>query len=111
MKSFKQKNGYLYIITNKAWPGYVKVGVTLNLKKRLQTYQTASPFRDYKLIYSVHHPLYLEAEQKIKETMKYFATEIRNEWFKVDLEMAKSRLDEQLEDYNSQEYSKKPTSF
>jgi predicted GIY-YIG superfamily endonuclease len=105
MKSFKEKKGYLYIITNKAWPGYVKVGVTMDLKKRLQTYQTASPFRDYELMYSIHHPKYLEAETRIKETMKYFATEIRNEWFQVpDLQTAKTRLNEELDDYNAGEY-------
>ena len=93
--------GYLYIITNQAWPGFVKVGVTLDLKKRLQQYQTSSPFRDYKLVYYIQHPKYLEAEKKIKETMKPFAKSIRNEWFEVDLHMAKPRLDEQLEEYET----------
>jgi len=45
-------SGYLYIITNKSWQGWIKVGTTRNLKKRLQTYQTGSPFRDYEVIYS-----------------------------------------------------------
>jgi predicted GIY-YIG superfamily endonuclease len=93
--------GYLYIITNQAWQGFVKVGVTLDLKKRLQQYQTSSPFRDYKLVYSIQHPKYLEAEKQIKETMKPFAKSIKNEWFEVDLHMAKPRLDEQLELYEN----------
>lgn len=95
-----EKNGYLYIISNSAWPNWVKVGVTKDLKNRLHTYQTASPFRNYVVEYSLFHPEYLQAEKKIKETMQYFAKQIKNEWYEVDLHMAKSRLDEQLEEYN-----------
>ena len=91
--------GYLYIISNAAWPNWIKVGVTKDLKNRLHTYQTASPHRNYKLEYSLYHPKYLEAEKRIKETMRYFAKNIKNEWYEVDLHIAKSRLDEQLEEY------------
>lgn len=94
------KSGYLYIITNKAWPGYVKVGVTENLEKRLNQYQTADPFRSYVLEFSLYHPRYLEAEKKIKDAMKPFAKSIKNEWFEVDYKIAVSRLEEQLEDFN-----------
>jgi predicted GIY-YIG superfamily endonuclease len=94
-----EKNGYLYIISNSAWPNWVKVGVTKDLKNRLHTYQTASPFRNYVVEYSLFHPEYLQAEKKIKETMKHFAKQTKNEWYEVDLHMAKSRLDEQLEEY------------
>ena len=87
-------SGYLYIITNDAFDGWVKVGTTENLTKRLHTYQTGDPFRRYNVVYSVHHPMYKEAEKKIKDVMKHFATDIKGEWYQVDLEFAKSRLDE-----------------
>lgn len=100
-KSYKNtgKSGYLYIITNPSYPSWVKVGTTLNLKNRLHTYQTGSPFRDYKILYSLYHPEYLQAEKRIKETMRYFAKRIRNEWYEVDLNIAKNRLEEQLDEY------------
>ena len=94
--------GYLYIITNEAFDGWVKVGTTENLTQRLHTYQTGDPFRKYQIVYSIQHPKYKEAEKKIKETMKYFALEMKNEWYRVDLGIAKSRLDEQLEEYMAQ---------
>ena len=62
--------GYLYVIINDSFPGWVKVGTTKNLKKRLQTYQTSSPHRDYQIVYYVEHPEYRQAEKEIKETMK-----------------------------------------
>ena len=93
------KSGYLYIITNEAFSGWVKVGTTFDLNQRLHVYQTADPFRRYVVVYSLHHPEFREAEKKIKETMKAFALEIKGEWYRVDLGIAKSRLDEQLSDY------------
>ena len=92
-------SGYLYIITNKSWPGWMKIGTTRNLKTRLQTYQTSSPFRNYEVMYSIKHPEYLQAEQNIKLQMKRFAKRIKNEWYEVDIEVAKVRLTEQLDNY------------
>ena len=92
-------DGYLYLITNSAWPGWIKVGTTKNINNRLRTYQTGSPFRDYNIVYSVKHPAYLEAEKRIKKQMKHFASDIRNEWFKINVNIAKDSLIEQLDNY------------
>lgn len=43
--------GYLYIITNSSYEGYVKIGITENIDKRLSTYQTADPHRKYKIVF------------------------------------------------------------
>jgi hypothetical protein len=94
------KSGYLYIIINEAFPGWVKVGTTMDLTSRLHTYQTGDPFRRYKVVFSLQHPEYREAEKRIKETMKHFALSIKGEWYEVDLGIAKSRLEEQLDEYN-----------
>jgi predicted GIY-YIG superfamily endonuclease len=90
-------NGYIYIITNKSFPGWVKIGVTEDIKSRLRTYQTSSPLRNYKIEYYIHHPDCYRAEKTIHEKMKPFATEIKNEWFKCDLELVKGRVEESLE--------------
>lgn len=92
--------GYLYIIENPDIPGWIKVGTTDNLKKRLQQYQTAHPNRSYKIVYSICHTSYKEAETKVKEIMKPFAAEIKNEWYKINLYMAKEKLDEVISKYS-----------
>ena len=99
-----KKSGHLYIISNPAFPGWIKIGTTWNLKDRLHTYQTADPFRNYKLEYSLFHPKFREAESRIKNSMKYFALDIKNEWYKIDLNIAKTRLEEQLLDFDSGEW-------
>jgi len=92
------KSGYVYIISNPAHSGWLKIGVTEDIKSRLHTYQTSDPKRAYKIEYYIFHPDAFSAEKKIKEMMHYFATRQRNEWFEVDLGVAKVRLDETLID-------------
>lgn len=96
MSKKRQKEGFIYIISNSEFPNYYKIGVTSDIDNRLRTYQTSSPHRNYKLEYYIYHPDCYLAEQKIRENMKYFAKSIKNEWYMVDLNIAKSRLDETL---------------
>ena len=37
----RQKDGYIYVISNINFPNYYKIGVTEDIKSRLRTYQTA----------------------------------------------------------------------
>jgi hypothetical protein len=90
--------GYIYIITNPAHKNWVKVGITEDIKSRLRSYQTSDPNRNYKVEHYIWHPNYKKAEKDIKNMMHYFAKRIRNEWFEVDLSVAKCRLDETLEE-------------
>ena len=99
------KDGFLYIVTNDAFPQWCKIGITANLKERLHLYQTCDPHRGYKLVYSLCHPLYKEAEKKIKDVMIPFAKRIKNEWYEIDLSMCQSRLQESLESYENGEWS------
>ena len=92
-------SGHLYIISNQAWPTYIKFGSTENLNKRLQQYQTADPHRGYILEHSVYHPEYIKAEKKLKDLLKPFAKRIKNEWYEIDLNMARSKLNEILENF------------
>lgn len=43
------KEGLVYMVTNSAWPDMVKLGMTVDLDRRIQQYQTYSPYRDYKV--------------------------------------------------------------
>lgn len=91
-----QNEGYVYIISNKNFPGFLKIGITNNISKRLSSYQTSSPLRNYKLEYYVKHPNPKMAEKQIHDTLKYFATNQRKEWFEVELSIAKAQLDASL---------------
>jgi predicted GIY-YIG superfamily endonuclease len=91
------KPGFLYIVTNPAHPGFVKVGVTQNISERLHTYQTGDPKRQYKVEFYIFHPDAYKAEKVVQEGMKYFAKSRKNEWFEIQVHMAISRLEEVVE--------------
>jgi len=84
----KIKEGYVYAIVNAAWPEWVKIGKALDAEDRLNGYQTSSPMRDYKLVYSVHFEDRNVAERKA-HTLAAFKTahpwnkHDNGEWFKL----------------------------
>ena len=73
--------GQVYIITNPAWEGWVKVGMAVDAEDRLNSYQTSCPFRDYMLYYSYkakdRRKAESEAHSKLDEKF-----ERRKEWFR-----------------------------
>ena len=79
--------GQVYIITNPAWEGWVKVGMAVDAEDRLNSYQTSCPFRDYVLYYSYkakdRRKAESEAHSKLNEKF-----ERRNEWFRCTPEEA-----------------------
>lgn len=80
----KPYNGYIYIMTNPAWDNWVKIGRAINLDKRLESYNTSSPFRDFKIEYStqIFNPILIE---------RYFFEKYgkdNSEWFNLSVEEA-----------------------
>ena len=77
------KKGFVYVITNKAWKGWIKIGRAADVMDRFKHYQTFSPFRDYQLKYGklVEDCKVLENKwkQKLKNNYK-----CRNEWYKIN---------------------------
>jgi hypothetical protein len=83
--------GYLYAITNPAWPGYTKIGRTTNALSRHRTYQTASPLRDYQLYYSRWFPDVCDAEALLK--LLYPGHREAGEWYLIHPEDAANLID------------------
>lgn len=90
--------GDVYIITNPAWPEWVKVGKAVEANDRLNNYQTSSPHRDYVIYDSFDVKDRSEAESKSHELLqKHF--ERQNEWFKCDPEQAKEVILQAVGEY------------
>jgi len=86
------KEGYVYAITNPAWPGWVKIGMAIDANDRCNGYQTSSPFRDYSLEHMVLSNNRRKAEAQAHKAAAKTAKEVRGEWFKIDIEQAKTIL-------------------
>ena len=85
------KEGHVYIITNSAWPDWVKIGKAILAEDRLKDYQTYSPFRNYKLEHSIFSEDRAEAEREA-HTKAELLGEKKNEWFNITVKQAKEIL-------------------
>ena len=84
--------GQVYIITNPAWDGWVKVGMAVDAHDRLKNYQTSSPLRDYCLLHVVDTPDRRKLEADVHNSLSGIF-EQKNEWFKCTTETAKLFID------------------
>ena len=82
------KSGYVYVITNPAWPEWVKIGKGADAKDRFDSYQTYSPMRDYELMYCKYFDNRHKAEKTVQDIAETRA-EKRHEWFNMSVEEAK----------------------
>jgi len=87
------KEGYVYAITNKAWPDWVKIGMAVDVEERLSSFQTSSPHRDYVLAYSVASNDRRKSEGEAHTRALALATDAKGEWFKLSVEQAITILD------------------
>lgn len=89
LRSYNQtKSGEVYIIVNNAWPDWVKIGQSMSAEDRLNSYQTGSPMRDYRLAYSVYAKDRRKAEREAHKRAEQVA-ERSGEWFKMSVGQAK----------------------
>jgi len=79
---------WVYVISNPAWKGWVKIGMAVDVNKRLLNYQTCSPFRDYKVEFVVPVIDVKVAESTAHERASWIAEDEKNEWFKMPLDSA-----------------------
>ena len=88
----KKRVGCVYIITNPAWPEWVKIGKSVNSKQRLKGFNTGSPLRDYKLEYTLETINEDTVEIKALREAGKVAEDQNSEWFKMSVEDAKDIL-------------------
>tara|TARA_R100000951_G_C2630639_1_gene177538 strand:- start:780 stop:1373 length:594 start_codon:yes stop_codon:yes gene_type:complete len=79
------KEGEVYVITNKAWDGWVKIGMAVDAVDRLNSYQTSSPHRDYILIHKEFFSDRRRAEAQAHREARKVAKKHNSEWFKLDV--------------------------
>ena len=84
----KTTEGYVYIINNPCWNGWIKVGMAIDAEDRCKNYQTSSPLRDYKLCYSKFFDDRKKAEQSAHSLLKKEAEDNKGEWFKIKQDKA-----------------------
>lgn len=87
----RHKSGFVYAVTNPAFDGWVKIGMTTDPARRLNDYQTSDPLRRYEMPAYRFFEDRRAAELEIHEEMALFGRQ-ENEWFEVPLGLVTSRL-------------------
>lgn len=90
------KQKLVYLITNPAWPGWIKIGIASSHKARLSVYQTGSPFRDYKIVGGITTPHWKAVENALHN---HFNSEY--EWVEASIDDAKTKLKYYINYYES----------
>ena len=80
----KTPEGYVYIIANPSFDGWLKIGMAVDAEDRCNGYQTSSPHRDYRLLYARRFKDRRKAETKVMRKLKKVVKEHNGEWFKTD---------------------------
>lgn len=82
LKVTKPRCGIIYLISNPVFPGMYKIGITRDLDKRLSTYQTADPYRRYKI---EHYKFVEDIRFEEKKLLSELKTNIaKGEWVNTE---------------------------
>jgi hypothetical protein len=80
--------GFIYLITNDAFLGWVKVGMSIDYEKRLAVYNQYDPGNGFKIETVKWVPNRRTAELNLIEKLEKLAYSAKGEWFKIDKEKA-----------------------
>lgn len=84
------KGGWVYVISNPAFPGWLKVGMTDDYVKRLTQLNTGDPGRAYHYEMLAHFDDRATAEQEAHKHLLWAKHDgVLNEWFRTEPETAR----------------------
>lgn len=84
------KEGFVYIITNPSFPGYIKIGCAMNIDKRVDGFNTGDPHRAYRVEHRIFSSHREKAEQYCHARLAPFRG--HGEWFRCSIAQARCIL-------------------
>jgi len=83
-QKMKAKHGeFVYLVSSPTFEGYVKIGRTIQPEKRLITYNTHTPFKDFHFLRIYKVDKGYKAEADLLEIMAHVCPS-QGEWFRID---------------------------
>ena len=87
------REGFVYLVINPCFPGWVKAGMTIDYELRLGTYNTSDPLSRFEYMELAWTPDRRGAERQLMSALQPLAAEKRGEWFRMLPEEALSIFD------------------
>jgi predicted GIY-YIG superfamily endonuclease len=81
-------NGFIYLIENEMYSGWIKCGMTTNLSKRLNSYNTNDPLRRFQFVIHKEVDSRRKAEKHLMLELSNRSDLINGEWFRIEKKMA-----------------------
>ena len=86
-RQVRLKQGYVYLVSNSAFEGWVKVGCAVDVEARLRSYQTSDPNRGFRVLLKRFVPDRRAAEAALLEEVAVLSPQ--GEWVRADPELMK----------------------
>jgi hypothetical protein len=84
----KIKEGFIYLIENPVWNGWIKGGMTLDYEERLEAYNMYDPTKSYRLLMVKWVRDRTQSEDNLLQRLHEGSAKQNGEWFKIDKEKA-----------------------
>ena len=84
--------GIVYVLTNEAFDGYVKIGKTLNIEQRLRQLDNTSVPLPFRCVYAVEVDDEAEVERLLHQTFADNRTRSKREFFEVEAQRVISAM-------------------
>jgi len=78
------KEGFVYLIENVAFPGWIKGGMATDCNKRLSTYNFHDPESGFQFVAFKKVANRRKIERHLLKSLKVIAKSSKGEWFKID---------------------------
>lgn len=95
------KAGHLYIASNRAIPGLLKIGETRWFDLRQKSLSTSNVPEDFRVLYFRYCDDVRQAEKRVFSSLSEFRVVSGKEFFRVTLKKARSLIDDICYDINS----------
>lgn len=86
------QEGFIYLIANPIWDGWVKAGMTVDYEDRLSNYNIYDPCNMYSYIDIKWTNDRKHAEKYLLNVLKIHSNEYKGEWFKINIDKAKALM-------------------
>ena len=83
------KEGFVYLISNPNWNGWIKAGMTTDYESRISTYNIYDPTHSFSYIDIKWSSDRKYAENHLLNVLSIHSRERKGEWFRISVEKAK----------------------